>query len=150
MNAPALVVNDLPARSHPWRVVLGLLLVALVPAVISVWLHPHGPTWVRTGDITVAVARAWSDVLWVDARAASAYQHAHVPGALNLSPGSWDEQVGDFVAAWSPGRRVVVYCDGHGCQASREVAQRLHDELGLKENVHVLTGGWDAWKEARK
>jgi rhodanese-related sulfurtransferase len=149
MNVPAPAVESRSVRSCPWRVVLGLLLVALVPAVMSAWLHPQGPAWVRTGDVSVAVARAWADVLWVDARAASAYQHAHVPGALNLSPGSWDEQVGDFVAAWGPGRRVVVYCDGHGCQVSREVAQRLRDELGLK-NVHVLTGGWDAWVEAGK
>jgi len=149
MNTAA-PVEGRPARSRPWRVVLWLLLVALVPAVMSAWLHPQRPAWVRTGDVTVAVARAWADALWVDARAAAAYQRAHVPGALNLSPGSWDEQVSDFVAAWGPVRRVVVYCDGHGCQASREVAQRLRDELGFKENVHVLTGGWDAWLEAGK
>lgn len=135
--------------ARPWRVACALLLIALVPALLSAWLHPHKPTRDREGDVSVRVAAGWPAVLWVDARSASAYQRAHVPGAVNLSAGAWEAQIGEFVEAWAPGRRVVVYCDGHGCNASREVAQRLRDELGLPD-IHVLTGGWDAWQEGRK
>ncbi len=149
MNAQPPTVGDSAEVSRRWRVVLGLLLVALVPALLSAWLHPHRPSWERAGDVTLAVVKGWPAVLWVDARSAATYDRDHVPGALNLSPGSWDSQVEAVVSAWDPDKRVVVYCDGHGCQASREVAQRLRAELGFNE-IYVLTGGWDAWTEARK
>ena len=45
----------------------------------------------------------------------------------------------------TPIRRVVVYCDGGGCEASRHVADRLRDKLGMK-SVFVLKGGWPAWQ----
>ena len=130
-------------RSPQWRVSLGLLLIAVVPALVSAWLHPQ-PSRDHSGEVALAVAQGWPEVLWVDARSAVAYDRAHIPGAIKLSPGSWDDEVAAMVAAWSPGKHVVVYCDGHGCNASREVAHRLRTELGLQD-VHVLTGGWDAW-----
>lgn len=149
MTSDASVVPTCRSAARSWRVALGLLLIALVPALLSAWLHPHKPTQARSDEVALRVAKGWPDVLWVDARAAAAYERAHVPGAINLSAGSWEAQVGEVVAAWRPGRRMVVYCDGHGCQASREVAQRLRTELGL-DDVYVLTGGWDAWVEAVK
>lgn len=147
--SPARGDRPIVGRERRRRVVAWLLLAALAPALLASWLHPHRPSWKSDGEVGVATARGWSDVLWVDARSAAAYDRDHVPGALNLSPGSWEAGVEAVVTAWSPERRVVVYCDGHGCQASREVAQRLRAELGLKE-VYVLTGGWDAWRGARK
>jgi 3-mercaptopyruvate sulfurtransferase SseA len=48
------------------------------------------------------------------------------------------------VDRWTPQVRVVVYCDGQGCDASRDVARRLQKELSLHK-VFVLKGGWDAW-----
>jgi len=130
------------------RVVAWLLFAALVPAGLSVWLHPHRPTWTREGEVKLATVAGWSDVLWVDARSAAAYAQEHIPGALKLSPGTWEADVEAVVAAWAPGRHVVVYCDGYGCQASREVARRLRAELGF-DAVYVLAGGWDAWRDSR-
>ena len=49
-----------------------------------------------------------------------------------------------FLAAWSPEKKVVVYCGSEGCNASREVARRLRKEAQLP-NVFVLEGGWDEW-----
>jgi rhodanese-related sulfurtransferase len=132
-----------------WRVILGLLLIPLVPALVSAWVNPPRSLAAREGETSVVVAQGWPEVLWVDARAEAAYAQEHVPGAINLSPPSWDAQVGAVIAAWRPERQIVVYCDGHGCQASRDVAQRLRAEMGLTE-VYVLTGGWDAWLGGRK
>ena len=132
-----------------WRVILGLLFIPLVPALVSAWVNPPRSLEAREGETSVVVAQGWPEVLWVDARAEAAYAQDHVPGAINLSPPSWDAQVGAVIAAWRPERRIVVYCDGHGCQASRDVAQRLRAEMGLNE-VYVLTGGWDAWTGGRK
>lgn len=123
-----------------------LLVVALVPALLSVLLHPLKPEWERTGDVSLATTAAWTDVLWVDARGPAAFSKGHIAAAQNLTPAAWDSQVESVLQVWKPGMRVVVYCDGHGCEASHEVAARLKTELGF-ENVHVLTGGWDAWRK---
>ena len=137
---------SLPAsRVSVIRAAALLLVVALVPALLSAWLHPRKPEWQRTGDVSLATTAAWTDVLWVDARSPETFAKGHIPDAKNLTPAAWESLVESIVEVWKPGMRVVVYCDGHGCEASHEVAARLKAELGL-ENVHVLTGGWDAWR----
>jgi len=123
-----------------------LLMVALLPALLSAWLHPLKPEWERTGDVSLATVAAWTDVLWVDARASEAFAKGHIPDAQNLTTAAWESQVEAVVVAWKPGMRVVVYCDGKGCEASHEVAARLKTELGF-ESVHVLIGGWEAWSK---
>jgi len=54
-----------------------------------------------------------------------------------------------MLAAWSPQKRVVVYCASESCGSSREVARRLRNDAQLK-NVFVLEGGWEAWKGNQK
>ena len=49
-------------------------------------------------------------VLWVDAREAPAYAKEHIPGAVLLNETEWERLLPEFLQAWQPGRRVVVYC----------------------------------------
>ena len=131
-----------------------LLLLALVPAALSAWLHPrspfHSPAGGEVAKVDLATVRGWpGPVLWVDARPAPAFASAHIPGALHLTEREWEERLGEFVAQWRPGIRVVVYCDGAKCNASLSVARRLKRELQI-EQVHVLAGGWEAWQAAPK
>jgi len=49
-----------------------------------------------------------------------------------------------FLATWSPGKKVVVYCSTQSCDLAREVAERLRKEAQLPD-VFVLEGGWEAW-----
>lgn len=129
-----------------------LLLIALLPAALSGWLHPRSAFRASAGgeiaQIDLETVRRWgAPVLWVDARPATAFATAHIPEALNLTEREWEEHLGAFVAKWQPGIRVVVYCDGAQCHASQGVAKRLKRELQIEE-VFVLTGGWDAWRAA--
>ena len=95
--------------------------------------------------VTVAQARAWGqDTIWVDARPNEEFVSDHVPGALSLNEDRWNELLPQFLAAWSPEKKIVVYCSSQSCNASREVARRLRDEAQLK-NVFVLKGGWEEW-----
>lgn len=138
-----------PGHARRYRALAALILVPVAPTLLSAWLHPHRPQWVRTDEVSLTEAAAFKDVLWVDARAAAEFSKEHLAGSHNLTPTAWDGQLEAVLAAWSPGMSVVVYCDGMGCRASHEVAKRLTNELGL-ENVHVLAGGWPAlrtWKE---
>ena len=137
------------------RQLLLLLGLALLPALAAAWLHPRRPDWhllaTRPTPLSVSEAKALAargPVLWVDARSAERFSAAHIPGAMNLSEERWEEGLPGLVEHWQPGTPVLVYCDALDCQASTQVARRLAVELGI-DQVHILTGGWPAWQEAK-
>ena len=131
------------------RQALVLAALSLLPAVgeaiyfrgkIS-WQSPISPSEL----VSVDQARAWGEnVIWVDARPDADFGRDHVPGAISLNEDRWNELLPQFLAAWSPGKKVVVYCSAESCNAAREVAKRLRDEAQLKD-VFVLQGGWEEW-----
>jgi rhodanese-related sulfurtransferase len=95
--------------------------------------------------VTVVQARAWGEnAIWIDARPDEEFARDHVPGAVSLNEDRWNELLPQFLAVWSPEKKIVVYCSSQSCNASREVARRLRKEAQLK-NVFVLEGGWEAW-----
>ena len=128
---------------------MGILLgLALLPALVSgaLQLQWNREEPLAAGEVRIAEARKWGDkVLWVDARSRAKFERKHIPGALLLNEDEWETLVGPFLDAWDPDKEVVVYCDGGGCEASRAVAARMHEELKIG-NVHVLKGGWNAWQ----
>ena len=100
--------------------------------------------------VTLTQARAWGEnTIWVDARPDAEFEREHIPGAVLLNEDRWNDLLPQFLATWSPEKRVVVYCSSQSCNASREVARRLRDEAELK-NVFVLQGGWEEWLKSRK
>ena len=139
---------DTPASPRPPHrpvaAAFALMLAAVVPALVSGWLHPRAPAWhavAETGTLAWAEARALRNALWIDARSAEDFDHGHIDTAISLPASDWDAHLEAVLREWSPGRPVVVYCGGGGCRASHAVAQRLRDELGLSD-IHVLAGGW--------
>jgi rhodanese-related sulfurtransferase len=101
-----------------------------------------GPS--REGAITLAeLSREEAAVIWVDARDDDAFQAGHQRGAVRLNEDNWESALGDLLVRWEPGVQIVVYCDGAGCAASREIALRLRAELGF-EGIHWLEGGWES------
>jgi len=129
------------------RDALKLAGLALAPALLSalVQLEFKPKETAGPGEVLVATARAWgAQALFVDARHLG-FEEDHIPGAIPLTEEHWPELLPKFLDAWDPDKKVVVYCDGGGCEASKEVADRLRHELDLKE-VYVLKGGWPAWQ----
>ena len=99
--------------------------------------------------VTVDQARTWAgNVIWVDARPDEEFARDHVPGALPLNEDRWNELLPQFLAAWSPGKKVVVYCSAESCDLAREAAERLRKEAQISD-VFVLQGGWEAWLKKR-
>ena len=84
------------------------------------------------------------DTLIIDARPEASYQFRHIPGAINLPPGTslGTSQSDDVRAA----KRVVVYCGGIECDASLQLARSLQLE-GLRD-IAVYEGGFEAWLQA--
>jgi rhodanese-related sulfurtransferase len=131
-----------------------LLLLAAIPALLTVWLHPKRVAlgWSKPdlGQVDLSEVRSWlSPVLWVDAREASAYVKEHIPHAVLLNETEWNRLIPGFLEVWRPDVKVVVYCSEQTCNASEEVARRLRRELNLPD-VFVLKGGWDSWKSLHR
>jgi rhodanese-related sulfurtransferase len=126
-----------------------LAALALVPALGQAIYFRDKVSWESSVPpsemVTVTQARAWQkNAIWVDARPDDEFARDHVPGALSLNEDRWHELLPQFLAVWSPEKKVVVYCSSKSCNASREVARRLRKEAQLP-NVFVLQGGWEAW-----
>ena len=123
--------------------------VALLPAAGEAIYFRNNISWrsaiAPSEMVTVDHARAWGDsAMWVDARPDDEFARDHVPGALSLNEDRWNDSLPQFLALWSPGKKIVVYCSSLSCNASREVARRLRKEAQLSD-VFVLEGGWEAW-----
>jgi rhodanese-related sulfurtransferase len=136
------------------RQALILAALALVPGLGQAIYFRDKVSWrspiPASEMITVTQARAWGgNAIWIDARPDEEFARDHVPGALSLNEDRWNELLPQFLAAWSPEKKVVVYCGSEGCNASREVARRLRKEAQLP-NVFVLEGGWEEWLKTRK
>jgi rhodanese-related sulfurtransferase len=105
------------------------------------WRSPIPPSEL----VSVNQAREWGDnAIWIDARPDNEFSRDHVLGAISLNEDRWNELLPQFLAAWSPGKKIVVYCSAQSCDLAREVAERLRKEAQLPE-VFVLDGGWEAW-----
>jgi rhodanese-related sulfurtransferase len=122
---------------------------ALIPAIGEAVYFRDRVSWqspVPDSElVTVDQARGWgASAIWVDARPDDEFARAHVPGAFSLNEDRWNELLPQFLAGWSPDKKVVVYCSAQSCNAAREVAKRLRDEAQIK-NVFVLEGGWEEW-----
>ena len=102
--------------------------------------------------VTVVQARAWGEnAIWIDARSDEEFARDHVPGALSLNEDRWNELLPQFLAVWSPEKKIVVYCSSQSCNASREVAHRLRNQAQPPmQNVFVLEGGWEEWLKSRQ
>ena len=140
-------------NSRALRQALLLIVLAFVPAIGEAIYFRDKVSWqspVPASEmVKIGQARAWGDnAIWVDARPDNEFDRDHVPGALSLNEDRWNELLPQFLAVWSPEKKVVVYCSTQGCNASREVAHRLRSEAQLKD-VFVLEGGWEEWLKSR-
>jgi rhodanese-related sulfurtransferase len=136
-------------KSRAVRQALALIGLAFLPGIGQALYFRDRVSWqspVPASElVTVEQAEGWgAQTLWIDARPDEQFAREHVPGALPLNEDRWNELLSPALTAWSPEKRVVVYCSTKGCGASREVARRLREEAQLK-NVFVLQGGWEEW-----
>lgn len=136
-----------------FRQILLLISLAFLPAIGQAIYFGNRASWhapaVEKDEVKLEEALGWGEaLLWIDARPTEQFQEAHIPGALSLNEDSWNELLPAALAAWSPGKRVVVYCSSRSCAASHEVARRLRAEAGLQD-VFVLHGGWEKWQESK-
>src|SRR5262245_11000506 len=80
----------------------------------------------------------------VDALSPMSFAMAHLPGAINLTPGRVDDRARRRIP--DPDTEVVVYCHSVECDSSVMVGNRLR-ELGYRNVLHY-PGGIEDWTEA--
>ena len=136
------------------RQILLLFGLAVLPAIGQAIYYRNDVSWhqrpMDAALVSVAQAKEWGNaVLWIDARPGEEFARGHIPGAILLNEDEWNELLPALLTAWSPERKLVVYCSRQSCNASHAVAERLRNEAELK-NVFVLDGGWEEWQKRNR
>ena len=77
------------------RQILILLGIAFLPAIGQAVYYRNIASWhappADSAPVTVAEAKKWGDtVFWIDARAETDFEKAHVPGAIRLNEDDWN------------------------------------------------------------
>ncbi len=145
-----------------------LLGVAVVLAIIVNYFSPVGIAVVGQWDISrgVITARAKNnvvadkpeiedvtiakqiydngDVLFIDARSHDNYDDGHIPGAVSMPVGEFDNLIDSFMDQYSVDQTIVAYCSGRTCEDSHNLAQLLID-FGFTD-VKVFIDGFPGWE----
>ena len=83
-------------------------------------------------------------VLFVDARSQDNYERGHIPGAVSLPLGQFDNKIESFLSRHSLDQPMVTYCSGRACEDSHNLA-RLLIEAGFTD-VRVFIDGFPGWE----
>jgi rhodanese-related sulfurtransferase len=93
-----------------------------------------------TGPMEVEQAiKANENIVIVDVREAEDYAKAHVPGAINLPHGSWENAEG-----LQKDRTNIVYCYTQQCHLAAKACVAF---AGQGFPVMEMDGGFEVWKE---
>ena len=84
------------------------------------------------------------DTLFVDARSAEDYEKGHIPEAISLPVGRFDQRIESFMNQFPFDQPIVTYCSGRTCEDSHQLAELLL-EAGFTE-VRVFIDGFPGWE----
>lgn len=85
-------------------------------------------------------------VVFCDGRSLREWEAGHIPGAVSLPLGDFDNSYDKVKKRLKKASILVSYCHGEGCRLSDALAQRLTDK-GFKD-IAVFWGGYPAWMGA--
>ena len=84
------------------------------------------------------------NALFVDARTRDNYDDGHIPGAVSLPVGQFDEHIDVFLDQHDIQQPIVTYCSGRTCEDSHNLAQLLMD-FGYSD-VKIFIDGYPGWE----
>ncbi len=85
-------------------------------------------------------------VVFVDARSRLQYDAGHIPGAVSLPVGEFDEMIETILNRYPLDQPMVTYCSGRTCEDSHRLAQFLR-EFGYLD-VRIFIDGFPGWLAA--
>ena len=134
-----------------YQILFIFLMAAFSGLAIYMW-HPERPALylvpnqLRDDEIMLNKVLEWEadrGVVWIDARSRANFDKSRVKGAYLLN------EMEDFYSLlepiWSEIQNksdlpFIVYCSSESCLASRKVAEKLRESVGVSE-VYILKGG---------
>lgn len=117
--------------------VILLILIPVAPASLSALFHTRD----RAEVVPLIEQIKPSDhILFLDARSEEARRQKSLPWTLRLTEETWEQDLPEVLAAWTPESRFLIFCDGGQCNRSHQVSERLKRETGLKR-ISVIDGG---------
>tara|TARA_B000000532_G_C18745534_1_gene353058 strand:- start:50 stop:499 length:450 start_codon:yes stop_codon:yes gene_type:complete len=133
-----------------YQIIFIFLMAAFSGLAIYMW-HPERPALylvpnqLREDEIMLDKVLEWDagGVVWIDARSRAKFEKSRVKGAYLLN------EMEDFYSLlepiWSEIQNksdlpFIVYCSSESCVASRKVAEKLRESVGVSE-VYILKGG---------
>ncbi|WP_433078505.1 rhodanese-like domain-containing protein [Dactylosporangium sp. CA-052675] len=90
-------------------------------------------------DVHSALAAGDGNLVVVDSRGEQAWDQGHIPGAVHLPTADIAARARELV---DPGREVVTYCWGPGCNGATRAALEFA-RLGYR--VREMIGGFEYW-----
>jgi rhodanese-related sulfurtransferase len=116
-------------------------------------MHAGGSCTPRNPDMDITslshlVEKMGNELILVDARSREDYIEGHIPGALSLPLGEFDELIQGFMERVPPDRMIITYCSGVECHDSHDLAEFLNG-AGFS-NVRIFAGGLPEWQEKNK
>ncbi|MBS0191197.1 MAG: rhodanese-like domain-containing protein [Phycisphaerales bacterium] len=83
-------------------------------------------------------------VVFLDARIDEEFAAGHIPQAFHLNSATFGTPAGaDAMQALDPSQRIVIYCGGGECDASKNLALLLQG-AGYKR-THIFEAGFPEW-----
>ena len=134
-----------------YQIISIFFMAAFSGLAIYMW-HPERPALylvpnqLRDDEIMLDKVLEWDadkGVVWIDARSRANFDKSRVEGAYLLN------EMEDFYSLlepiWSEIQNksdlpFIVYCSSESCLASRKVAEKLRESVGVSE-VYILKGG---------
>jgi len=84
------------------------------------------------------------DSLFLDARHPDSYHEGHIPGAVSLPAGRFDEMIEGFRSRYPTSTSIITYCSGRECEDSHNLARLLFME-GYT-NIRIFIDGYPGWE----
>lgn len=135
-NSLAVVATAMPASPESSPAISGTNTVASAP-------NPRGGLrWVEVKPLLEA-----GRIVLVDARAKTAFEAEHIPGAVSLPANAPPEEFVAFAIKYPQTTPIVVYCGGTDCDLSHQLAEKLRADMGYSD-VREMPGGIVEWRLA--
>jgi rhodanese-related sulfurtransferase len=83
--------------------------------------------------------------LFLDARHPDAYHEGHIPGAVSLPVGRFDEMIEGVRGRYPASTSIITYCSGRECEDSHNLARLLFME-GYT-HIRIFIDGYPGWEE---
>jgi rhodanese-related sulfurtransferase len=82
--------------------------------------------------------------VFLDAREKGPYENAHIPGALNIPPGMFIDEIRNRLRDVEKDETIVAYCSSDTCLLAEQLAQNLR-VMGYTD-VRVFKPGFTVWR----